>query len=332
VRRRCPTPVDRAGRPGRRGVELRAEDLYKPPGVAETIDWTEALVALGATTSTPTSPPATLGRCSSTARTRSGPGPGHRRSWSSAPSPAGGRGGRAPTPLDTSSGSPARCAPPASTRTPGRVQALVEALAVLDPTAPTTSTGPGGPACAPDHDDVERYDRVFDAYFGGEAPHERLRAVAPPRTSSMRQSLAAPLPEQGADDDARSRCGAATRPRRGAPPPGLRRHGRPAERGRWSTGCSPPAPAGRARRTRRHQPGPRRRAGPPADPARGAAPGRRARAGSATGGARSAPPGRAVVDVSGSMATYADRAAALRPRRVGCGRGTPTEVFTSAPA
>jgi hypothetical protein len=23
-------------------------DLYKPPGVAETIDWTEALVALGA--------------------------------------------------------------------------------------------------------------------------------------------------------------------------------------------------------------------------------------------------------------------------------------------
>jgi MoxR-like ATPase len=29
---------------------LRSADLYKPPGVAETIDWTEALVALGATT------------------------------------------------------------------------------------------------------------------------------------------------------------------------------------------------------------------------------------------------------------------------------------------
>jgi MoxR-like ATPase len=27
---------------------LRAQDLFKPPGVAETIDWTEALVALGA--------------------------------------------------------------------------------------------------------------------------------------------------------------------------------------------------------------------------------------------------------------------------------------------
>jgi MoxR-like ATPase len=28
---------------------LRTEDLFKPPGVAETLDWTEALVALGAT-------------------------------------------------------------------------------------------------------------------------------------------------------------------------------------------------------------------------------------------------------------------------------------------
>jgi hypothetical protein len=26
---------------------MRAMDLYKPPGVAETLDWTEALVALG---------------------------------------------------------------------------------------------------------------------------------------------------------------------------------------------------------------------------------------------------------------------------------------------
>jgi MoxR-like ATPase len=28
--------------------KMRAMDLYKPPGVAETLDWTEALVALGA--------------------------------------------------------------------------------------------------------------------------------------------------------------------------------------------------------------------------------------------------------------------------------------------
>ena len=30
--------------------DLRGQDLFKPPGVAETIDWTEALVALGADT------------------------------------------------------------------------------------------------------------------------------------------------------------------------------------------------------------------------------------------------------------------------------------------
>ena len=30
--------------------QLRTEDLFKPPGVAETIDWTAALIALGADT------------------------------------------------------------------------------------------------------------------------------------------------------------------------------------------------------------------------------------------------------------------------------------------
>jgi MoxR-like ATPase len=50
VRARVPDaaaqPVDQVARLTQ---ELRAADLYKPPGVAETIDWTEALVALGAT-------------------------------------------------------------------------------------------------------------------------------------------------------------------------------------------------------------------------------------------------------------------------------------------
>ena len=41
--------------------ELRSHDLYKPPGVAETLDWTEALVALGADTLDADSATATLG-------------------------------------------------------------------------------------------------------------------------------------------------------------------------------------------------------------------------------------------------------------------------------
>lgn len=85
---------------------------------------------------------------------------------------------------------------------PGRVQALVDALAVLDPTDHDHLYWAGRTSLCASHDDVERYDRVFDAYFRGEAPHERLRAIAPPRTSSMRPSLADALPPDGADDDA----------------------------------------------------------------------------------------------------------------------------------
>ena len=53
---------------------LRGLGLYKPPGVAETIDWAQALAALGRhdldESTRPRSPSAP---CSSTARTRSGP-------------------------------------------------------------------------------------------------------------------------------------------------------------------------------------------------------------------------------------------------------------------
>jgi MoxR-like ATPase len=49
VRLRAPEAEERLARQIAGAVErLRTMDLYKPPGVAETIDWTEALVALGA--------------------------------------------------------------------------------------------------------------------------------------------------------------------------------------------------------------------------------------------------------------------------------------------
>ncbi len=51
VRRRCPGAAESLTRQVVTVVQaLRAEDLFKPPGVAETIDWTAALVALGADT------------------------------------------------------------------------------------------------------------------------------------------------------------------------------------------------------------------------------------------------------------------------------------------
>jgi MoxR-like ATPase len=49
VRLRVPEAEETLARQIAAAVErLRSMDLYKPPGVAETIDWTEALVALGA--------------------------------------------------------------------------------------------------------------------------------------------------------------------------------------------------------------------------------------------------------------------------------------------
>ncbi len=49
VRMRVPGADERLARQVATAVQgLRSMDLYKPPGVAETLDWTEALVALGA--------------------------------------------------------------------------------------------------------------------------------------------------------------------------------------------------------------------------------------------------------------------------------------------
>ena len=48
IRRRLPGAAERlAEQVARAAQRLRAADLLKPPGVAETLDWTEALVALG---------------------------------------------------------------------------------------------------------------------------------------------------------------------------------------------------------------------------------------------------------------------------------------------
>ena len=49
MRLRVPEAEEKLARQVAAAVQgLRSMDLYKPPGVAETLDWTEALVALGA--------------------------------------------------------------------------------------------------------------------------------------------------------------------------------------------------------------------------------------------------------------------------------------------
>jgi MoxR-like ATPase len=62
VRLRAPDVPERLARQVAAAVEgLRAEGLYKPPGVAETIDWAEALTALGRDTLDERTVTATLG-------------------------------------------------------------------------------------------------------------------------------------------------------------------------------------------------------------------------------------------------------------------------------
>ncbi|MEW6637816.1 MAG: MoxR family ATPase, partial [Actinomycetota bacterium] len=49
VRLRVPEAEEELARQVAAATErLRSMDLYKPPGIAETLDWTQALVALGA--------------------------------------------------------------------------------------------------------------------------------------------------------------------------------------------------------------------------------------------------------------------------------------------
>ncbi|RFU39396.1 MoxR family ATPase, partial [Actinomadura logoneensis] len=50
-----------AAQVARAAAALRAADLLKPPGVAESLDWTEALVALGVRDLDPDSAARTLG-------------------------------------------------------------------------------------------------------------------------------------------------------------------------------------------------------------------------------------------------------------------------------
>jgi len=211
--------------------------------------------------------------------------------------------------------------------TPGRVHALVESLAVLDPGRIDHLYWAGRVSLCASHDDVDRYDRVFDAYFGGEAPHERLRAIAPPRTTTMRHSMADALPTEGAEDDAAVPVLVPD----ASPVEHLRHRDFAAmtdvERVLVDRLLDRLRLPGEVRRTRRHRPGPGReldRRRILRDVLRqGGEPGRlRHRA-------RRERPRRVVlvVDVSGSMASYAT--ALLRFAHAAAMRGgTPTEVFT----
>ena len=80
---------------------------------------------------------------------------------------------------------------------PGPVAALIRSLDAVDPSSRDDVYWAGRVSLCASHEDVARYDRVFEAYFAGEDPSRRLRAVAPPRSSDLR-----PVTGGAAPDDA----------------------------------------------------------------------------------------------------------------------------------
>ena len=174
--------------------------------------------------------------------------------------------------------------------------------------------------------DLERYDHVYAAWFGGQRTGTKDRRAAgagghPGRPHGIRQRQPAPAPRT---TGCRSRTGELDR----GPAAPRRRHARPARpRGLARAAVRHAATRGRPRRrAHRHTAARRGRRRRAAHPARHAAPD--GGAGEVRWRRRGDRPRRVVllVDVSGSMSAYAD--ALIRLAHAYCAAGVPTEVFT----
>ncbi len=78
----------------------------------------------------------------------------------------------------------------------------MQAMAVLDANRRTDVYWAGHATLCGDPQDFGRYDRAFHAFFGGEAPHLRLKAAPPEASPQQLRSLTAPLHhEDGVEDD-----------------------------------------------------------------------------------------------------------------------------------
>jgi len=84
---------------------------------------------------------------------------------------------------------------------PDRLAAFVEALAVGDPTRRDTVYWTGRVTLCGHEEDLERYDRVFEAYFAGEAPHRRASRLRRPPLAALPTSLSAAPDGLGQSDD-----------------------------------------------------------------------------------------------------------------------------------
>lgn len=98
--------------------------------------------------------------------------------------------------------------------TPDRVQGLVGALAVLDPLRRADVYWAGRLTLCGTAEELARYDRAFEAYFAGEAPHRSLRPRPLPRPVSIEKTQveAAPDGAEATGDDEGLRLASAASP------------------------------------------------------------------------------------------------------------------------
>ncbi len=329
IRRRLPAVTEAlAAGVARVAADLRQEDLLKPPGVAESLDWAEAMLALGARDLDPDLAAASLGAFLKYREDQERV-VGRLAAWARGGMTCTAAGADVTATLVGFARTLRAAGVPAS---PDRVHAMVDrGRAPRRHRDGPTSTGPGGSRCAPSPEDLDRYDRAFAAYFAGEQAPPRRRAAPVEVVSPGRR----PGPERAAtsrsssDDAGRGRDG---EPDRGAAPP--RPGGPDGERA-----------GGRTAADRRDRPGGRVRAGPGGTDRPCAArstPGVRSASLLRRGGeparlehrARRVRPRRLVlvVDVSGSMQPYAEpllrfahAAARRRPAHRGLHRRHPAD-------
>jgi uncharacterized protein len=211
---------------------------------------------------------------------------------------------------------------------PDRVMAAVAAIAAVDATRTADVYWACRVTLCANEEDIDRFDRVFPAYFSGEAPHRRLRR----RDLAAQRAAAVPTGDDlPAPDDAELGEDSPTATTQASTAEVLRDRDIAelgiAERAELNRLLAAFRLPGSLRRTRRHRPS-----------HRGAVDRRRTvrallDAGCASTALRRQRPRRRprrvvlLVDVSGSMAAYAD--ALLRFSHAATRRAhTPTEVFT----
>ena len=144
---------------------LRGEDLLKPPGVAETIDWTQALVALGAQRLDAGTATATLGAVLKY-REDQLHAVAPRRAADDRDGGAGPVTGAPYDAVDSLVGLAATLRGAGVAASTDRVHAAVSALALLDPVRRSDAYWAGRLTLCGSREDLDRYDAVFAAYFG----------------------------------------------------------------------------------------------------------------------------------------------------------------------